>query len=199
MLCKGKIVQFKGKDQRRKHVLWRSHHCRSLIKQRFVHFQKRLTSQETLEGKEEYERYCLDNGVLSQKYLTDTGSAFTSNDFTKHLLELKQEIRFTGVGAHHQNAPAECHIGIIMKMARTMMIHVAIHWPAMADPVLLPMAVNHATYLFNHLPDETTGFSPHDKFSRTRWYLSKLHDMHVWGCPVYVLDGNLADGKKIPR
>ena len=92
--------------------------------------------------------------------MTDAGAAFTSSDFTKHLTDLKQEICFAGVGAHHQNAPAECHIGIIMKIARTIMIHAAIHWPAMADPALWPMAVNHATFLYNHIPNEASGFSP---------------------------------------
>ena len=48
----------------------------------FVHFQKRLPLQETLEGKEEYERNCLSNGVVSQKYLTVAGGAFISKDFT---------------------------------------------------------------------------------------------------------------------
>ena len=77
-------------------------------------------------------------------------------------MELKQEIRFVGVGAHHQNGPAESYIGIIMKMARTMMIHAAIHWPAMAVPVLWPMAVNHACYLYNHCLLYTSP-SPRDK------------------------------------
>jgi len=134
----------------------------------FIHFQKRLTSQETLAGKEAYERFCLDHGIVSQKYLTDAGAAFTSSDFTKHLVDLKQEIRFAGVGAHHQNGPAECHIGIVMKMARTIMIHAAIHWPAMADPALWPMAVSHAAFLYNHIPNKATGFSPYDKFSRVK-------------------------------
>ena len=107
----------------------------------FVYFQKRFTSQETLEGKEAYEKYCLTNGVVSQKYLTDAGAAFTSKDFSKHLAELKQEICFAGIGAHHQNGPTEVHIGIIMKMARTMMLHATIHWPAMNDVALWPMAV----------------------------------------------------------
>ena len=86
-----------------------------------------------------------------------------------------------------------------MKMARTMMIHAAIHWPDMADPVLWPMAVNHAAFLKNHLPEETTGFSPTEKFSRSKWDWKHLHDLHVWGCPVYVLQSSIADGKKIPR
>ena len=46
-------------------------------------------------------------------------------EFTNHLMDLNQEIRFAGVGAHHQNGPAEVHIGIVMKMARTMMLHAA--------------------------------------------------------------------------
>ena len=89
--------------------------------------QKRFSSQETIQGKENYERYCLSNGVISKKYLSDKGTAFTSKEFDNHLMDLKQEIRFAGVGAHHQNGPAEVHIGIIMKMARTMMLHAAIH------------------------------------------------------------------------
>ena len=114
-------------------------------------------------------------------------------------MELKQVIRFAGVGSHHQNGHAEVHIGIVMSMARTIMLHAAIHWPDMADPCLWPMAVHHAAYLFNHLPDPATGFSPCDLFSRTRYPLKNLHNMHVWGCPVYVLEKSLADGKKIPR
>ena len=90
--------------------------------------------------------------MVSEKYLTDSGAAFTSGYFTKDLMDLKQEIHFVGVGTDHQNFPAECHISIIMKMTRTMMIHAAIHWPALTVPVLYHMAVNHACSLFNHIP-----------------------------------------------
>ena len=165
----------------------------------FVYCQRKLTTHETLRAKEQYERHCRDHGVINQKYLSDKGSAFTSKEFTEHLKELRQIIRFAGVGSHHQNGHVERHIGTIMSVARTMMLHAAIHWPDMADPALWPMAVHHATFLFNHLPDPATGFSPFDLFSRSRWPLKNLHDMHVWGCPVYVLEKTLSDGKKIPR
>ena len=44
----------------------------------FVHCQKKLTSYETLQGKENYERHCRDHGVISQRYLSDKGTEFTS-------------------------------------------------------------------------------------------------------------------------
>ena len=86
-----------------------------------------------------------------------------------------------------------------MSIARTMMLHSAIHWPEVTDAALWPMAVQHAVYLHNYVPDPLTGLAPIDVFSRTCWPQKRLLDLHVWGCPVYVLDKSLADGKKIPR
>ena len=86
-----------------------------------------------------------------------------------------------------------------MSIARTMMLHSAIHWPEMADPSLWSMAVAHAVFLYNHVPDPNTGLSPVDVFTKTRWPLHQLCELHVWGCPVYVLEKTLADGKKIPK
>ena len=61
------------------------------------------------------------------------------------------------------------------------------------------MAVKHACFLFNHVPHHTTGLSPTDIFTKTRWPQRKFMDLHVWGCPVYVLEKSLQDGKKIPK
>jgi hypothetical protein len=77
----------------------------------------------------------------------------------------KQVMRFAGVGAHHHNGIAECSIGMIMVMACTMMLHAVIHWPDSADPTLWPMAVAYAVFLYNHVPNETTGISPNDLFT----------------------------------
>jgi hypothetical protein len=86
-----------------------------------------------------------------------------------------------------------------MCIARTMMLHSAIHWPDVADACLWPMAVRHATFLHNHMPDESTGISPHDIFTRSRWEQRKFHYLHVWGCPVYCLEKAMHDGNKLPR
>jgi hypothetical protein len=142
---------------------------------------------------------CQDVGVIPQQYLADNGSSFSSRGFTTHLQEFKQIISFAGVGAHHHNGIAERSIQTIMSIARTMMLHSAIHWPDVADPVLWPMAVKHAIFLHNHVPDASTGLSPADLFTRSRWPHAKFHDLHVWGCPVYVLEKAMQDGKKLPR
>jgi hypothetical protein len=80
-----------------------------------------------------------------------------------------------------------------------MILHAAIHCPDMADPTLWPMAVAHATWLWNHVPSVITGLSPNDLFSRTRSDQKEFLNCHVWGCPVYVLDKSLSEGKKIPK
>ena len=49
------------------------------------------------------------------------------------------------------------------------------------------------------MPDPRTGLSPSDVFTKTQWEQKKLTDVHVWGCPVYVLDKMISDGKKLPR
>jgi uncharacterized membrane protein YhhN len=43
-------------------------------------------------------------------------------------------------------------------MARMiMMLHASIHWPEMSDPSLWPMAVAHAVFLYNHVPNLDLG------------------------------------------
>ena len=61
------------------------------------------------------------------------------------------------------------------------------------------MAVQYAVHIWNHVPNPETGLCPSDLFTQTRFEQSKLHDIHVFGCPVYVLDKSIAGGKKIPR
>ena len=164
-----------------------------------IEFQSHMNTHETLKAKEAYELHCQDHGVVPQEYLTDRGSAFTSAGFRQHLLGFRQILSFAGVGAHHQNGVAERAIQSIMSTSHTMMLHAAIHWPDMADAELWPMAVRHALYLHNHVPNPSTGLSPNDIFTRTRWNQQRFHDLHVWGCPVYVLEKTITDGKKLPR
>ena len=164
-----------------------------------VEFQRGHSSHETVESVIKFEKQCQDFGVIPQKFITDSGSNYTAKEFRQHLESFHQVHRLAGVGAHHHNGIAERNIRTIMTMARTMMLHSAVHWPDVTDTSLWPMAVNHAVFLHNHLPSESTGFSPHDVFSKTRWPVKYLHDLHVWGCPIYVLEKRIADGKSLPK
>jgi hypothetical protein len=164
-----------------------------------VELQCHLNTHDTLAAVEAFEKKARDAGVIPQSYQTDNGSAFTSRGFLSHLAKFSQTVRHSGAGSHHQNGRAERAIQTIMAIARTMMLHAAIHWPAVADPTIWPMAVSHAVWLWNHLPKVDTGLSPHDIWTRTRWPLRELHNLHVFGCPTYVLQKKLADGQKTNR
>ena len=145
-----------------------------------------------------FELFCKDHGVLPQKYMSDNASAFTSKSFTDHLKIYRQRNSFAFAGAHHYDGIAERSTRTIMTIARTMMLHSAIHWPDMADATLWPMAVSHVVFLWNHLPGLETGLSPSDLFTKSRWPQQRFHDLHVWGCPVYVLNKTISDGSLVP-
>ena len=167
----------------------------------FIHTvpQTSLSSHFTLMAKRDFEQIARDNGVVPLRYLTDNSTSFTSTEFQKHLSLYRQVNRFAGVGAHHHAGYVERAIQTVISIARTMLLHAAIHWPQVADPSLWPMAVNHATWLWNRVPTVQTGLSATDLFSRTRSDQKEFLHCHVWGCPVYVLDKSLSDGKKIPK
>lgn len=158
-----------------------------------------MDTHETIRSKETFEFQCRDVGIQVQSYLTDQASSFTSQEFEAHLQQFHQVSRVAGTGGHHHNGMAEKAIQDVMAIARTLLIHAAIHWPDMCDPQLWPMALDHAAYIFNHVPKTSSGLSSADLFTRTRWPHRKFHDIHVWGCPCYVLEKRIADGKSIPR
>ena len=81
------------------------------------------------------------------------------------------------------------------------MVHASIHWPADgADEIRLwAFAIQHAAWLYNRLPNPKTGLTPLEVFTKTKADHRDLLRSHVWGCPVYVLDPKLQDGKKIPK
>jgi membrane-associated phospholipid phosphatase len=135
-------------------------------------------------------------GQVTQEYHTGNSTAFRNAAFTKELINNHQQVTwFMGVGAHHSsNGIAEQAIHTIMGMARTMMLHAAIRWPDMSDAQLWPLAVQYA----NRMLTMHNGLSPLDLLSRMKQTLDSLNDMHVFGCPVYVLDPLSRTARKFP-
>ena len=79
------------------------------------------------------------------------------------------------------------------------MIHAMIHWPENVQLDLWPFAINYAVYLWNRLPQSSSGLSPQELFFSVKSDHQELRMAKVWGCPAYVLDPRIQDGKKIPR
>jgi hypothetical protein len=107
---------------------------------------------------------------------------------------------YSGTGAHHQNGVAERAIQTVTSWARAMLLHAVLHWPDQADLSLWPFALEYAVYLWNNIPRKDSLLVPLELFASSKFdSYDHLHRAHVWGCPVYVLDPKLQDGKKLPK
>ena len=53
-------------------------------------FQQHLNTHETLKAMQEFELKCKDAGVIPLDYISDNGSAFTSESYTAHLSNFSQ-------------------------------------------------------------------------------------------------------------
>ena len=71
---------------------------------------------------------------------------------------------FSGVGAQHQNAEAERSIQTVMYVARSFMVHVALHWgeDQSDDLSLWSFEVKLSVQVYNRVPDVWSGLSPLD-------------------------------------
>ena len=164
----------------------------------YIHNQINLKSGETLVGKHLFENMAAANGIRLLHLHADNG-VFVSKAFREDLDLRQQQLTLSGVGAHHQNGVAERSIRTISSLARAMMLHASLYWPEHFNLAEWPLAMQHAVWIWNNLPTQD-GLSPSEKFFRAK---VRSHDhlrrAHVWGCPAYVLDPRLQDGKKIPK
>ena len=152
-------------------------------------------------AKSQFEQWLWDlSAAKVQHYHSDNG-VFQAKDFRKACALEGQTQSFSGVNAQFQNAEAERAIQTIVYMARYYMIHAALHWGCEEgdDLDLWPLAIDHAAYVYNLLPQRSSGLSPIEFLTRVKSDHGDLWRLHVWGCPVFVLDAKLANGKKIPK
>ncbi len=144
------------------------------------------------------EAMACDEGFKVKEYHSDNG-IFSLADFKAHCNRLQTKYTFSGVGAKHMNGIAEQNIKTIVQWVRANMLHLAHSWPQHADPKYWPQAINYATWVFNNLPNMDSVISPNKIWSNMRNCDEVFKQAHVFGCPVYVLDAALQDGKKIPK
>lgn len=162
-----------------------------------VEHQLGFSSSKIIRTKQEFEQLALGHGVLIEDYLTNNG-IFSKMKFVDHIHQHNQQIHYCGANAHHKNAITERAICTVSELAQALLLHASTHWPDGIDGALRPLAVDHAVHLYNTLPNQH-GVCPLDLFSGTTIPRHKLQDLHVWGCPLYVLDPTLHQGKKLPR
>ena len=166
----------------------------------FMHVdtQVSLGAAETIRSKNKLEREAMRHGIKIAGYRGDNG-VYRSAEFMADCDKKNQALDFSGVGAHHHNGTAERAIRTISTCARAMMIHAMIHNPNEVNLDLWPFAVKYAVYLWNKMPKEDGGKSPEEVFYSVISDHQQLREAKVFGCPAYVLDPRLQDGKKIPK
>ena len=168
----------------------------------FIHIgnQVSLRAGETLQTKRAFDRFASEHGVKLQHFRLDN-HPFGAREFREDLDDFGQTISFSGVGAHHQNGVAERAQSTVMSWTRSQLLHQLLHWPEGYSDDLWPFALENAVYVWNHLPDRTSGLSPLEKFTGKKipTTFGPLSTTRVWGCPSFVLDPTLQDGRKLPK
>ena len=94
---------------------------------------------------------------------------------------------------------AERAIKTITWSAQAMMIHANLHWPEHFSIDLWPFAMDYAVWLHNYLPDCDIGLVQMELVIGLHPNCTQLCRCHVSGCPAYVLNPTLQDGKKLPK
>ena len=161
--------------------------------------QTTLNALETLLAKQKFEQDAMLHGVQVHSYLTDNG-VFTAKGFIDEIQKQGQRIQFCGVSAHHQNGIAERAIKTTHSIARSMMLHSAIHWPEIYNPSLWPFALTYACHVLNLIPKRDSNLSPKEMWTGMKInHFDNLGALLPWGCPAYVLNAKLANGGSIPK
>jgi hypothetical protein len=78
-----------------------------------------------------------------------------------------------------------------------MILHASVHRKDGIDAILWPQAVTCADHVYNNTPNN--GVCPADVFTASTASRLGLMHVHVWGCPLYVLDPKIQQGQKLPR
>jgi hypothetical protein len=159
----------------------------------FASHQVSLRAGETVLAKRKFEWMAAEEGVRIKGYHADN-VPFDLQEFRLDIESKQQRLVLSGTGAHHQNEVTERAIPAVVALARAMMLHLILHWPEQADLALWPFALDCAIFVWNR-----THWSPNEIFGGTRADPIVLSRLRVCGCPVYVLDRALQDGKKIPQ
>ena len=160
----------------------------------YIYHHTSLNSAQTVQAKQAFEAEAKRYGVTIKHYHADNG-LFRTKPFEQDIEKKGQTLTFAGVGAHHQNGIAEKRIGDLQRRATTLLLHAQRRWPDAINTHLWPYAIRCANETRNTCPTKTSALSPLNRFCQSDRKPSYRHQHH-FGCPVYVLNKEIQDGKK---
>jgi len=165
----------------------------------FTHLHKSTSVEETIQGKEKFEAYTASCNVQVVHYHADNG-IFANNKFGQAVSNAKQTLSFCGIITHFQNGVVERRIRELQDNAQTMLIHMAKRWPMVITTHLWPYALHYSNDMFNNTLNRKKNFkTPMELFSGSKVSFNPKHAHTSFGCPVYVLDSKMQQGRKIDK
>jgi len=194
--CPGRIPTTKGLPTAKRYRycnFWIDHYSKFI----FPTFHETKAAAELIASKQAFQDFAARYQIKIKKIRADNG-VYSSDPFQVSCAEHQQDLSFCAVGGHWQNGVAECFIGVITQMARTILLHAVTQWPSVLSEEFWPYAIRHACAFHNSSINPDTNKSPHHMFtgSPAPW---RMKDFRVFGCPVFVLDKRLQDGDSLPK
>jgi hypothetical protein len=138
--------------------------------------------------------------VEVKHYHGNTG-IFSAEEHCLECIEKWQSQSFSGVGAQHQNARAECAIERIMFMVGSFMMHASLHWTdrGLDDISLWPFAVKHVVWIYNRVLNCQSGLTLLEMMTKSKADHRDLLRAHVQGSLAIVLEPQLQNHKKLSK
>ena len=157
----------------------------------YVWIQRSTSVEETLKGKQAFERFATHSGVMVKHYHADNG-IFRAKEWVADCHSRRQSLSYAAVGAHHQNGVAERRIRVLQDLTRTQLLHAQSRWPAAITAFLWPYALRIANDEWNYAPNprDRAKLSPIQRFTSTK-VQRNIHHAAPFGCPAYVLTSEL--------
>ena len=161
----------------------------------YVHLQTSPNTEETVNGKREFETHMSSMGVNIRAYQADNG-IFKAHGWVNACKQKEQNLTFAGVNAHHQNGYAERRIRELQELARSMLIHANRKWPKTVTTNLWPYAIRMANDVYNNSPcfQLDDNISPMQILSGSNVSINVKH-YRPFGCPAFVLNNALQQNK----
>jgi Reverse transcriptase (RNA-dependent DNA polymerase) len=163
----------------------------------FVHLQRSLSAEDTIEAKEAFERWSKSHSVTISHCHADNGR-FAETAFMAHVAKCGQTITFCGVNAHFQNGQAERRIRTLQELGRTQLLHAMARWPVAISHHLWPYVICNVSNCLNDMARTDEEKTRMELFAGTEVAPNVKQHHHI-GCPVYVLENDLQSGKKMPK
>ena len=140
----------------------------------YVHLQRTITSEETVQAKIAFERYAQERGVQIRHYHANNGR-FADKGFINNCQINNQCLTYCGVNAHFQNRIAEKRIWDLQEATRTSLLYALHKWPCMLSVHLWPYAMCTANEIMISTPTKYNDISHRKNSSTASTFCPKLN------------------------